>query len=279
LARIISIALAFGIALGGCGGSAFSGSDSGTGGSSTSGTGGILGGSGGRTGVGGTGGHDPCATVDCAYPVCPDGVPVFVPEGQCCPICSCQVIACAMPICPPGVGVVTPPGECCPVCESGPAASCSQVLCDSTPPDCPKGYVPGTIPGACCAGCVPTGELITPPICTTGLCPLPECQLGYRPDQLQSECCPRCQPDPKYCQADSDCVVATNSRNCCACPEAISIRLYEQDACWRNANEPRDLPESCYPPSGCTNVLCAACQSTGPAACIDHQCTLLSGTQ
>jgi hypothetical protein len=281
MARLIGVGLAFGIALGGCGGSAFSSSDSDAGGGGTAATGGSISGTGGATGGltggGGTGGYDQCARVDCAYPVCPDGVPVVVPEGQCCPICSCELVDCAVPICPPGVGVVTLPGECCPVCERDPAASCSEVTCN-TMPTCPDGYAPGSIAGACCPGCVRSDEPIVPPVCTEALCPAPECAPGYRSEQLESECCPRCQPDPKYCQEDADCMVATSSRSCCSCPEAISIRQYEQDACWQNSDGQRSVPEACYPPTACTNVLCEPCAPSGLAKCVEHQCTLLTVT-
>lgn len=262
-----SAVLTLGIGMVGCGGSAFN--SGGTGGTSgSSGTGGGDWGTGGW----GTGGSS-CGLVDCAYPVCPDGVAVETPPGQCCPVCACDQVACAPVECPVGVGTVLPFGECCPVCDTNVAPSCAGVACNPPPTTCPAGYEPGRAPGACCSGCVPTGETIIPPNCTTVDCASPvDCPLGYHLDTYASQCCAECVPDPGFCTSDTDCLMAADSLACCTCGEAISIRTYDEDPCWQSYTNPRTLPAECAPPPGC-GATCGACAPPGVVQCAANHCT------
>jgi hypothetical protein len=290
--RALWTGIALTVVLVGCGGTfsteGSTGGSPGSGGQSSAGgwtTGGFPSGGrsafGGAIGLGGTysqggaiskGGSGGCSQISCAYPYCPDGV-VTTPPGQCCPVCSCANTVCAQPICPPGVGLVTPPGACCPVCASNSTDSCSQVVCNLTPQPCPQGYMPGREPGACCAGCVPNGDPISIN-CSGVACPAIEqlCSLGYTPGHYMSECCDGCIPDPKYCQHDSDCLIADRPRSCCGCPEAISIRMYQEDACWFDVSAPRPIPQSCYPQAVC-GAYCGVCAPPGTAMCVGNQCT------
>jgi hypothetical protein len=211
--------------------------------------------------------------VDCAYPVCPDGVPVEIPAGQCCPVCPCDVELCAYPDCPPGVGLVTRPGECCPVCDTNVAPSCADVACLPAPNACPTGYELGRAAGACCNGCVPTGEVIVPPDCSLVDCAAPpSCPLGYHIELFASQCCAECTPDAGYCHDDTECLMASNASQCCSCSQAISVRTYDQDLCWSADTDPRAVPASCYPPPGC-GATCGACAPPGQSMCIERHCT------
>jgi hypothetical protein len=140
--------------------------------------------------------------------------------------------------------------------------SCKEVM------PCPDGYTVGEPPGACCGGCVPSGALSCPKIaCAPGN----HCPLGYVRGDALGGCCTDCVPDPKYCNADADCVIADRPRSCCGCPEAISTRMYAADACWSIPSMPRSVPQDCYPQAVC-DAVCGACAPPGIARCENHRC-------
>jgi hypothetical protein len=85
-------------------------------------------------------------------------------------------------------------------------------------------------------------------------------------------CCYECLPDPLYCVDSADCVIADRPRSCCGCAEVISTRALADDPCWTPVDEPRDIPEECYPEVIC-DALCDACPDPGEAACVYNRCT------
>ncbi len=245
-----------------CGGSSFQGSESGQGGASSSGKAGSAS-SGGSSSAGGT---SPCATARCAAPACTQGTLVTA-AGECCPTCSCELIDCAYPVCSDGATPVVQPGDCCPSCPV-PVTACKGVECQPPSP-CADGYVYERPAGACCSGCVPASGPIP---CLKIFCAEPQCPTGYVPGDQAGACCYDCVPDPNYCVADRDCIIADRPRPCCGCPEAISNRLYEEDACWSTAASPRPIPKQCYPDFTC-DALCGPCAEPGAAKCVEGRCT------
>jgi hypothetical protein len=229
-----------------CGGAVFGQKDDpgAGGGSSASGgsasTGGSVG-TAGSIGVAGSvsiGGGSNCETVDCYFPVCPDG---------------------AMPI--------TPAGQCCSTCPP-PPQGCEGVMC--TPPGaCAMGSTLGQPPGACCRGCVPDPGGIS---CPKIACGDTACPLGYVRGDLVGGCCTSCLPDPLFCNDNSECVIADRPRPCCGCPEAINMRQYEADPCWSAIGQPRMIPQSCQPQAVC-DALCNVCPAPGGVSCANHRCT------
>ena len=198
-------------------------------------------------------------------------------EPVSCNLLPCPSLACAEP----GVELVVPQGECCPVCQQ--QASCSEVTCaynPENPPselglDCPAGYDVGVTPGACCHGCVPNGEPFEDVFCGDPDCPpntpgSTPCPPGYYIGLLAGRCCPECVPDPRTCSADSDCLLARRSDDCCDCPQAISTRLYQQDACWSALEELRPTPFECPLPE-CDLIKCAGCTPKA-ARCVNNRC-------
>jgi hypothetical protein len=109
-----------------------------------------------------------------------------------------------------------------------------------------------------------------PPACPEIACnPDLECPLGYTAGDGSNGCCFECVPDPLYCEADSDCIVATRPRGCCFCPDVISSRLHDEDPCWLTAD---DLaPSECLGDVAC-DVACAPCPDPGVPNCVDHHC-------
>lgn len=99
------------------------------------------------------------------------------------------------------------------------------------------------------------------------------CALGYVPGDLVGGCCYQCWPDPKFCEADSDCMIADRPRSCCGCPEAISVRMSDADACWFNPADPKVIPADCYPDSVCSRV-CESCELPSKASCVENRCVI-----
>jgi hypothetical protein len=99
-----------------------------------------------------------------------------------------------------------------------------------------------------------------------------ECPLGYVRGDKVGGCCYQCLPDPLFCNEEAECVMADRPRSCCGCPEVISRRAYDADACWSDVTAPRMIAQSCYPQVVC-DALCAACPPPLHATCIDHRCT------
>ncbi|HEY6728827.1 MAG TPA: hypothetical protein VI197_32675, partial [Polyangiaceae bacterium] len=89
---------------------------------------------------------------------------------------------------------------------------------------------------------------------------------------LMGGCCYECLPDPLFCEQNADCVLADRPHECCGCPEVISRRALDDDACWYSLAEPRTIPPECYPEFTC-DALCGACPDSGSAVCVDNRCT------
>jgi hypothetical protein len=133
---------------------------------------------------------------------------------------------------------------------------------------CPAGSVLSQAPGACCPSCVPK----EPAGCPEIACPPGDnCPLGYVRGDLAGGCCTDCLPDPKFCNQDSECVIADRPRSCCGCPEAISMRMYLDDECWSLQAMPRMLPQECYPLVVC-DAVCGPCPPPGAPRCVDNRC-------
>jgi hypothetical protein len=137
---------------------------------------------------------------------------------------------------------------------------------------CGPGYMLGKPPGACCEGCVPVpgGVACTEQACPTGN----QCPTGYVRGDLVGGCCYDCLPDPLYCSSAADCVVADKPRTCCGCPEPISTRQYNEDPCWSAPDNPRPIPQECYPDAIC-GAVCGMCPPAGTASCFENRCTVL----
>jgi len=144
------------------------------------------------------------------------------------------------------------------------------VECQPQPPECPEGYIYERPTGACCAGCMPKAVVA----CLDIACIDPQCPRGYVSAEYYGGCCYDCVPDPLYCAGDQYCLIADRPRPCCGCHEAVSTRLYDEDECWSDVNEPRVIPERCEPQVMC-QVLCEPCGSPGEARCVDNHCTQL----
>jgi len=260
------------------------GSDGGNGGTGgTAGSGGTgsggTGGSGGNGGAGGMGGGTPVTNTvgstatsttglicppGCGSLPCPDGRWETLP-GECCPVCTCENVECE-PLGCPADQQVTPDGYCCPQCVDAP---CPNVTC-SPPTECASGQIYTRPDGACCAGCMPEepGNVG----CLDIVCP-PEdnCTAGYIHGDAVGGCCYECLPDPLYCESATDCVLADRPHGCCGCPEAITRRALDDDACWWAVSEPRPVPDECYPPEIC-DADCDGCPEPGMVACIENRC-------
>jgi hypothetical protein len=134
---------------------------------------------------------------------------------------------------------------------------------------CAVGYELAQPPGACCAGCFAEPGQVG---CLDIPCPPGNhCPLGYMPGDRLGGCCTDCVPDPKFCNQREDCALADRPRSCCDCPEAISMRAYQADACWSLLASPRAWPMSCYPDFNC-GAVCVACPEPGLVACVEHRC-------
>lgn len=205
-----------------------------------------------------------CIGLDCAAIECPDGRSE-VPPGECCPVCVCSDVVCASPDCPNG-RIETPPGYCCPQCIE---ELCDGVTC--TPPiDCGEGRTFTRPDGACCSGCLPDEPGSVG--CVDIACPGDDaCAKGFLRGDLLGGCCYECLPDPLYCEQDADCVIADRPRSCCGCPEIMSERALDDDACWTPVADPRPIPEECYPEVTCDRE-CDACPEPGGAWCLGNRC-------
>jgi hypothetical protein len=181
---------------------------------------------------------------------------------------TCDLLPCAFPACPDGQMPITPAGECCPSCPP-PATGCDNVQCQPVK-QCGEGEELQQPAGACCAACMPKPGNVA---CLEIACPQDkECPLGYVSGDKVGGCCYQCLPDPLFCNEEKECVMADRPRSCCGCPEVISRRAYDADACWSDVADPRMIPQSCYPQVVC-DALCAACPPPLEATCIDHRCT------
>lgn len=178
---------------------------------------------------------------------------------------GCQAVDCAYPLCSDGQMPVTKPGQCCPTCPP-PLQGCANVKCQPVMA-CPAGYVIGQPPGACCEGCVPQGGVA----CVDIACPPSACPLGYVGGDAVGGCCTDCVPDRLFCNDDSECVIADRPRSCCGCPEPVTRREYDADACWSDVDMPRPIPKACYPQVTC-DALCGACPPPLNAVCSNHRC-------
>lgn len=224
----------------GSGGSATAGKSSG-GGSSKAGTSSGGASSGGNaSGGGGVGAGPNCAAVDCTAADCTDDQLLVLEPGACCPTCQPKVDGCENV-------------RCEPVKECGPGYALTQPA------------------GACCAGCFPTGAGAA---CLDIGCLEPKCPLGYVAGDTYGGCCYDCVPDPLFCEAVDDCVLADKPRSCCGCPESITRRQYQAEPCWSDSSSPRMIPQSCYPQVVC-DAVCLPCEVEA-ATCIDHRCTTRS---
>lgn len=205
-----------------------------------------------------------CTGIECGGLPCHEGSWETLP-GECCPVCMCAEILCDPPVCPNG-RIETPPGYCCPQCVE---ELCSNVHCDG-PSECGEGRTFTRPSGACCAGCMPDEPGTVG--CVEIACPADDnCAKGYVPGDRMGGCCYECLPDPLYCEEDADCVIADRPRTCCGCPEVISKRALDDDACWSPLSDPRPIPEECYPDVIC-DAVCGACAEPGLVACIDNRC-------
>lgn len=206
-----------------------------------------------------------CDGVECGATPCHDGQLVVLP-GECCPVCVCSEVMCASPDCPNG-RVETPPGYCCPQCVE---ALCDGVMCDAAY-DCGAGRTFTRPDGACCSGCMPDDPGSVG--CVDIACPVDNiCAKGFQRGDLMGACCYECLPDPLYCETNDDCVIADRPRECCGCPEVISTRALNDDACWTPVADPRPIPEECYPEVTCDRE-CDLCADPGTAVCVNSRCT------
>jgi hypothetical protein len=180
---------------------------------------------------------------------------------------TCTTIECAPPPCGKDEISVLRPGACCETCEPK-AGGCEDVKCQPVGA-CGEGYELAQPPGACCAGCIPKPGFVA---CVNITCPPARCPLGYVRGDLLGGCCYDCVPDPLYCRDSSDCLMADRPRECCGCPEAITRRQYEAEACWSDLLAPRPRPATCYPQVTC-DALCGACDNESDyAECAENRC-------
>lgn len=204
-----------------------------------------------------------CEGFECGGTPCPDGRLETRP-GECCPVCVCDV-ACAPVSCPNG-RLETPRGYCCPRCIE---TLCEGVTCDA-PIDCGDGRTFTRPDGACCSGCIPDAPNTVG--CVAIECPQENrCAAGFIRGDLLGGCCYECLPDPLYCDSDDDCVLANRPRSCCGCPEVISTRALDDDACWYSVLDPRPVPEECFLDAAC-DAACAPCPDPGVTACVNNRC-------
>lgn len=180
---------------------------------------------------------------------------------------NCATVGCPPVACTEEEVAVLTQGACCQTCKPR-AGGCEEVTCEPVEA-CPEGYELAQPPGACCLGCVPKTSGVP---CDEIACPQTSCPLGYTRGDLLGGCCYDCVPDPLYCRDNDDCVMADKPRECCGCPEAITLRQYELEPCWSEVGSPRPLPSTCYPQATC-DALCAPCVDLGDAAdCSEHRC-------
>ncbi len=179
---------------------------------------------------------------------------------------SCATVRCATIDCNEDEVAVLQPGGCCTTCEPK-VGGCEDVKCEPVE-RCNEGYELTQPPGACCVGCVPKSGGVS---CQEIACPETACPLGYVRGDLLGGCCYDCVPDPLYCRARSDCVIADKPRACCGCPEAITLRQYQAEPCWSEVGSERAIPQSCYPQATC-DAVCAPCLSERGVECSEHRC-------
>ena len=142
-----------------------------------------------------------CSHISCLRPVCEEGEELFVPPGQCCPLCitsegapDCSAIFCPAQACEEGEKAIIPPGQCCPVCVPKGAPDCSAIFCLAQA--CEEGEKAVIPPGQCCPECVPD----KPPVdCSTILCLLPVCEEGEMLIDIPGQCCPQCVSAAPIC--------------------------------------------------------------------------------
>jgi len=214
-----------------------------------------------------TGGPPICSLSLCGGTPCPDGQ-LVTPPAQCCPVCSCDQVECEPLDCPSGKTMLAP-GACCEECAG---SGCENVLC-AGPTECGSGQSWQRPAGACCGSCLPDepGNVA----CLEIACPSDKnCSAGYIRGDIVGGCCYDCLPDPLFCEDASDCVLADRPRDCCGCPEVISTRALDDDACWYAVNDPRPIPDECYPDAIC-DALCGACPNPGQVMCLQNRCVEL----
>jgi hypothetical protein len=257
----------------GRGGSGSGGISTGSGGIST-GSGGISTGSGGISVGSGGNNNAGCPAAGpaeriggCPDVVCPDGIII---QGCGCPYCTCDGVGCPAVDCPADMVMVREPGACCDTCVPA-ASSCESVVCQDPGP-CDANFSLKRLPGACCASCVPNDD--QPVGCLEIACPETlECPLGYTAGGGDNGgCCYECVPDRLFCMSHDDCLLASKRHpsSCCACPQVISQRLYDEDPCWFGAFDGRPEPAECAPE--CDSNLACPCAHPGERYCEDHQC-------
>ncbi|MDF3071088.1 MAG: hypothetical protein K0R38_6689 [Polyangiaceae bacterium] len=180
---------------------------------------------------------------------------------------TCTTVECEPPACRKDEISVLRPGDCCETCQPA-AGGCEDVKCQPVEP-CGEGYELAQPAGACCVGCIPKPGFVA---CVNITCPPARCPLGYVRGDLLGGCCYDCVPDPLYCRDGNDCLVADRPRECCGCPEAITRRQYDAEACWSELRAPRPRPATCYPQVTC-DAVCGPCepQSDYPD-CEENRC-------
>lgn len=182
--------------------SSTSSSTSGSGGSATSTT--ATGGSdtSSASATTGSGGTSTCGGM-CDEPTCPDGE-LVVPEGECCPECSCAAVSCVTSDCAPDEVWVIHPGACCPSCEP--------ILACESDDDC----IVADRPRSCC-GC--------PEVINRAALDDDPCWYDVdAPRELPNECYPE-----EYCDAVCGACAPIDGVLCVAgrCEEAICIDFCE----------------------------------------------------
>ena len=151
-------------------------------------------------------------------------------------------------------------------------SGCDSVVCQE-PGLCDAGFSVQRKPGACCPSCAPNDDQS---VACVGL-PCPEhldCPLGYVAGGGDNGgCCYECVPDRLFCMTRADCVEATEweATSCCACPQIISLRLYEEDSCWYGGPDGR-RPQLMACGRNCDVGLACPCPFPGEPHCQDNRC-------
>mmetsp|Transcript_19983 Transcript_19983/g.47692 ORF Transcript_19983/g.47692 Transcript_19983/m.47692 type:complete len:507 (+) Transcript_19983:50-1570(+) len=178
-----------------------------------------------------------CSAVSCLRPECENGQIPIVPEGECCPECSCQ--ACA-------TGEYNDGCNDCKCLDDG-SVDCTDWRCFwQGIPKCSE----------------------EEPDCSAVSCIVPECKEGQVPIVPKGECCPQCSCE--VCQNYSD---GCNDCTCLANGEVACTDLYCFAPGEPSCNEPEKKQPSCETCWGSYYDGCNWCDcSSGEEVCDDVYC-------
>lgn len=99
-------------------------------------------------------------------------------------------------------------------------------------------------------------------------CELVDCTFSGPPSRVVALKEGTCQFQDE-CQSNADCAIATDTKQCCACPLVYPRALLEQGVCLNEVSQPWGIiPDECV--VNCTSVVCAQCLPPAGVECLQY---------